>query len=254
MAVTDTSKILETVKSILGVTPRKEMHVSEIADKAISLNKNLGLNKEDLVRKLSAVLSANAKSKTGAIVLKARNPKTKTERRGYYKLKRVATGPTHKISYTLPTVGTLFSGAAGEYAVASELLFWGFNVAKPMVDMGIDLVCQKDNLPPRYVQVKTNVAKASDATSFSFKIDASAVEACSQKSPWYVFVMRSGREVNFAIIPNDQLILWRKYEKIKGKDFSITITRNERKDQYMLNDTEDINPFINNFKIMESMI
>lgn len=253
MAISETAKLLEIVKAILDAAPRKEMHITEIVDKAIALNQNLGLSKEVLTKKLSSILAANAKSKTNPIVNKVKNPKTQKERRGFYKLKRTATGPTHKITCALPSVSSLYIGAAGEYSVTSELLFWGFNVAKPMVDTGIDLICEKGN-SRHYVQVKTCLLKDANATSFSFKIEEKVFEACSNKDPWYVFVMRAGPETNYAIIPNQQLQLWRKIGKITGKDLSIIITRNEKKDQYRLGDTDDINPFINNFKIMDGIL
>ena len=253
MALSESAKLLEIAKAILDTAPKKEMHITEIVDKAIALNQNLGLPKEALTKKMSSVLATNAKSKTNPIVNKVKNPKTQKERRGFYRLKRTATGPAHKITCALPTVSTLYIGAAGEYSVASELLFWGFNVAKPMVDTGIDLVCEKGN-SRRYVQVKTCLSKDPNTASFSFKIEEKVFEACSTKDPWYVFVMRAGLETNFAIIPNQQLQLWRKIGKITGKDLSITITRNEKKDQYKLADTDDINPFINNFKIMDGFI
>lgn len=253
MALSESAKLLEIARAILDNVPRKELHVSDIADKAIALNQNLGLSKEELIKKLNTALAANVKSKTNPLFIKAKNPKTHKERRGIYKLKRTATGPVHKIACALPTVNTLYIGAAGEYSVASELLFWGFNVAKPMVDTGIDLICEK-GVSRKYVQVKTCLSKNSEETTFSFKIEQKVFDACSPKDPWYVFVMRSGPETNFAIIPNQQLQLWRKVGKISGKDLSITITRNEKKDQYKLGDTDDINPFINNFKIMDGMI
>lgn len=70
----------------------------------------------------------------------------------YHKRKKVAP----------PQAGLLnsnYTGAAGECAVMSELLFNGYNVNRMMVDEGVDIVAVKENIY-YYIQVKTTTVKA----------------------------------------------------------------------------------------------
>lgn len=248
-AQTQAGQILEIAKDVLSTTPGKEQHISDIADKAIMLNKNLGLSKDALVEKLSSVLNANLKSKT-PIVLKVKN-KNGGMRRGFFKLKRGVAGPTIKINkIKVPSVSTTFAGTAGEYAVASQLLFWGFNVSKPFVDNGIDLLAEK-NGNTKFIQVKTCSIKE-DENTFNFKIEQQVFDSVSHKAPWYIFVMRSGNTIHFAMIPNGQLKIWREMAYIKGKDFSIVIERDEKQSQYRLAG-QDINPYIDDFSKLEAL-
>ena len=53
-----------------------------------------------------------------------------------------------------PNVDTGYFGKAGEHAVSSELLFWGYNVSSMAVDQGVDLVASK-NGKYFHLQVKT---------------------------------------------------------------------------------------------------
>lgn len=239
-------QVLALVKEILSESPGKEQHINDIAEKAVRLNKNFGETKEKLAEKLSAVLSSNSKSKK-AIVLRIKNKKGGV-RRGFYKLKRSAVGPRINVSKVkAPTVPTIYSGAAGEYAVASQLLFWGFNVSKPFVDNGIDLTAEKDG-KTQFIQVKTCSAKDGE-NAFKFKIDEAVFAAASSKNPYYVFVMRSGNTMHYAILPNAQLAIWRKNGLIQGKDFSVVIERDTQQKQYRLAG-QDINPYIDDFKII----
>lgn len=244
MSETMTSQVLAVAKEILGVTPSKEQHVSEIAATAAAMNKTLGLSKEVFETKLSNILNANSKSKTSAIVARVKN-KQGGLKRGVYRLKRNAIGPTVKVNKVrAPAVNTQYAGTAGEYAVASQLLFWGFNVGKPFVDNGIDLTAEK-NAETYFIQVKTCSVKDGE-NSFKFRIEQNVFESVSSKRPWYVFVMRSGNVCHFAILPNTQLSIWRDSKVIAGKDLSILIERDEKCAQYKLCG-QDINAWIDDF-------
>ena len=167
MTASLTEQLISIAKDIMGTSPARAWFVEEVAEKAVALNKNLGMSKDDLKNKLSEALNRNTKSKANAQFIKQKN-KNGSYKRGVYKLKRSATAPTIKVNkIKVPTVDTLHAGAAGEYSVASQLLFWGFNVTQPAIDMGIDLWAEKAKHIV-YIQVKTCVAKEGE-NSFNFK-------------------------------------------------------------------------------------
>lgn len=139
MATNVLSPILQIAKDIIleSKTPSKGLHVNEIAKIAISKNQNMGQNEEMFARKLSTALAANLKTKK-PVFTKPTN-KQGGARRGFYAVKRSTSKPPIIIQPSEP-VNTLYAGKAGEYAVASELLFWGFNISMTAVDQGIDLI------------------------------------------------------------------------------------------------------------------
>ena len=242
-------QLLGIAKDIMQESPGKAWYIDDVVDKAIALNKNLGLSKDDLKAKMSDALNRNTKSKTNAIFLKQKN-KNGSLKRGVYKLKRNAAGPAIKINKVrVPQTDSIHAGTAGEYAVASQLLFWGFNVTRPAIDMGIDLWAEKAKHIV-YIQVKTCVSKEGENT-FSFKIPKDSFESTAHYYPFYIFVMKTGLDINYAILPFTQISTWIKYGFIKGKDaYSVIISRDEKQQQYRCCE-QDINPFINDFKVIE---
>lgn len=244
--MSELSSILQVAKDILAES-HKEMHVSDIAKIAVSKNKNMGLAEEALVKKLAAAMAANLKTQK-PIFSKPLN-KQGAPRKGVYRLKRGASAPAVQvIKPTPPAANTLFLGKAGEYAVASELLFWGFNVSLMAVDQGVDLVVEKDG-KFRHIQVKTSVASTGDRP-FGFQIQQKVFDACLQLNPWYVFAMRQGVHTDYAVIPSSHLLHLRATGIIGGKDFSIQISRDTKGRQYKLNGSHDINMYINNFGLI----
>ena len=102
-------------------------HVDDIAKMLVDRFPNIQVSKDKLPDKVAAVLSANTR-KVGA---KASFSKVKNKtggfKRGVYKLKRK---PIVKPTPTLPpSVNSQYTGKAGETAVISELLFYGFNAS-----------------------------------------------------------------------------------------------------------------------------
>jgi hypothetical protein len=244
--MSEISPILQVAKDILAES-RKEMHVNDIAKQAVIKNKNMGMTEEDLAKKLAASMAANLKTQK-PIFAKPLN-KQGAPRKGVYRLKRNAT--THAVQVPKPTppaANTLFLGKAGEYAVASELLFWGFNVSLMAVDQGVDLVVEKEG-KFRHVQVKTSMASAS-GRPFSFQIQQKVFDACQSLGPWYVFAMREGAHTDYAVIPSSHILHLRATGIISGKDLSIQISRDDKGRQYKLNGSHDINMYINNFGLI----
>lgn len=252
MATPQLSAILQAAKEVLTNNHNRAMHVNEIAKEAVATNKNMGMTESEFAIKVSAALAQNVKTKTPTF-LKPINSKTKKARKGFYKLKRAALKPTVTIpKLKTPAVNTSFMGTAGEHAVASELLFWGFNIAKTSVDEGIDLIVETRPNTFRYVQVKTSTSKA-DGLSYEFSIDEKAFSATASRNPWYIFVMRQDQRNTFAVIPFGQLSLLKQQGVIRGTNkLSIQITRDEQGRQFKLCGI-DINLFIGNFSLLANL-
>ena len=88
-------------------------------------------------------------------------------------------------------------GTAAEFAVASELLFRGFNAQPVVVDAGVDVICWKDQ--NRFeVQVKSRVQ--SERSGFSFGLRKKSFERYNSSSNFYIFVLRMKDKTNLFII------------------------------------------------------
>ena len=253
MATPQLSAILQVAKEILTENRNRAMHVSEIAKEAVQSNRNMGMTEEVFTSKVSAALAQNIKTKTPSF-LKPKNPKTGTAKKGFYKLKKTAMQPTVLVpKLKAPAVKTTFLGTAGEHAVTSELLFWGYNVAKAAIDEGIDLIVETRANSFKYVQVKTATPK-SDGTSFDFTIDEKSFTATAPRTPWYIFVMRQDMKNTFAVIPFSQLAFLKQQGVIRGNvKLSVQITKDPQARQYKLSGS-DINLFINNFELLDNLL
>lgn len=247
MATGDLSPILQIAKEIISEskTPSKGLHVNEIAKIAISKNQNMGQDEETFARKLSTALASNLKTKKPTFT----KPTSKQgrARRGVYALKRFAITPPPAPIPTPEPVNSLYAGKAGEYAVASELLFWGFNISMMAVDQGIDLVAEKDG---RFfhIQVKTCSVPPKD-NLFGFQIKPRSFSSTVNLEPWYVFVMREGRNIDYAVIPYSHIYHLNSSGIINSKSMSFQISRDEKGRIYKLNGHE-INMYINNFGLI----
>lgn len=249
MSAKPLSNILQLAKDILQ-DHSKGLHVDQMAEIAVSQNKNLGLATDVLSEKLSTALSNHIRNNKETTFTRVRN-KDGSYKRGHYRLKNSAKKPTVQITKKLPTdISTNYSGKAGEYAVASEFLFYGYNVSMMAVDEGIDLITEKDGTF-KYVQVKTSVSyEPTDA--FAFKIPEKQFKNNSASDPFYVFVMRDPKQTAYAVIPSWLLKHWRLQKKIAGNDLSINITRDPKCTSYKLNN-EDINAYISAFDINQQL-
>lgn len=252
MAAPQLTPILQVAKQILTDNRNRAMHVNEIAKEAVETNRNMGMTEEEFASKISSALSQNVKTKSPSFI-KPLNPKTKKARKGYYKLKRTALEPTVSVpKLKAPAVKTTFLGTAGELAVASELLFWGFNVAKMSVDEGIDLLVETRPNTFKYVQVKTATPKA-DGNSFEFTIDEKSFTSTASRNPWYIFVMRQESKNVYAVMPFNQLALLKQQGVIRGTTkLSVQITKDDLGRQYKLCGS-DINLFIGNFALLDNL-
>lgn len=253
MASAQLPVILQIAKEILTENKNKEMHVNDIARIAVESNRNMAIPEDEFASKLSSALASNVKSKSPSFI-KPINQKTKAKKKGIYKLKRTAMEPIVSIpKIKAPPVKTTFAGRAGEYAVASELLFWGYNVSTSAIDEGIDLIVETRPNSFKFIQVKTSAAKQ-DGQLFDFKIDEKPFKATANRNPWYIFVMRENLKNTFALIPFSQLAFLRQQGVIRGSNtLSIQITKDPSGKQYKLCGM-DINLFINNFDLLDNLL
>lgn len=91
----------------------------------------------------------------------------------------------------------LFNGKAGEYAVAGELLFCGFDACVANVDEGTDVFAVKGGRC-FFIQVKTSVPERNRCSYF---ISPGAHKRFNRPDAYYAFVMRSGARNDFLVMP-----------------------------------------------------
>lgn len=245
MDTTSLSPILESAREVLAEMPKREGHIRDIASQAVEQNKSLGLSEEDFVKKVGAALSNSVKRKGSpfAKVVGKKSPSGKalSYRLGMYRLKQ----SRRALPPSPPSVANnLFLGKAGEYAVMSELLLWGFNVSLMTVDQGIDIIASKDN-KFFHVQVKTATPRADG--KFYFSIKRSSFDANHSGSTYYIFLMREQNKNTFAIFPSSHLEIQAKAGGIKSSDNGISMMITPGKNSYTMNTKSNIDQFINNF-------
>jgi hypothetical protein len=249
--VDDLLPILKAAYEVLQESPGRQGHVSDIAEAAVLRNKNMGMSKDDFAAKLTASLAAHVK-REGALFArvvgkKGENGKPASYKKGMYRLRQVRTvrpEPAPPVQ-----VDTSYLGKAGEMAVMSELLFWGFNPSLMTVDNGIDIVASKNNTY-YHLQVKTSSPRADG--KFGFTIRTAAFDANHSNSTFYVFVMRDGSSNTFVVIPSSHLLLLRKHGTIKNSEtsLSIIIAVEDKGKTFKLNGKENVGLFVNGFGLI----
>lgn len=238
------SPILTIAKEILQTAGRKGMHVSEIAQAAVAQNKNRGLPVEAFQKKVAAALAANLKLKATkpsfAQVNHDKGPRRGKPKQGWYRCKETrALPPTPDPPRENPT--TQATGKGGEYAVMSELLFWGYNASIMTVDDGVDIVASKGG-NFFFVQVKT--ATPQDSGKFSFTIKKSSFQRYNGANSFYVFVMRSNLKNDFIVLPAQQIKHFIGTGCINDStNLSITITRNNKNTAFLINGNGDVTQY-----------
>jgi len=225
---------------------RGSAHVSDIATMLIDRYPNIQISAEKLPDKLSSVLSSDVR-KTGG---KARFSKVKNKnggfKRGIYRLKKrpvVTPKPTEA-----PNVTSQYTGKAGENAVLSELLFYGFNASSMAVDDGIDIVASKNN---HYFHIQVKTANSSELGAFSFSIKKSSFTSKDSFQTFYIFVIRESDQSryfnDYLILPSHQIRQFIEVGIVKeGSSYSIRVQKDNR-GRFMLNAKQDVTISINTF-------
>ncbi|MDL2267183.1 hypothetical protein LJC46_04250 [Desulfovibrio sp. OttesenSCG-928-G15] len=240
--------ILQAAKDILQDAGRKGLHITEIAERAVSQNKNMGMAADDFCKKLGQALAANLKLKTSkptfAKVNHDKGPRKGKPKMGWYRLRMDKAVPAQAQIQT-PKAERSFLGCAGEHAVMSELLFWGYNASTMAVDDGVDIVAGKDG-KFFYIQVKT--ASCQEGNKYQFTISHSAFQRYDTYNVFYVLVLRKDQHNDFIILPAGSINHYLNSGVVgRGASLSLGITHDERKTKFILNGKENVTPFYGNF-------
>ncbi len=225
---------------------RGAAHVNSIAEMLLDRYPNIPIPIERLPDKISAALSSNAR-KTGS---KAQFSKVKNKKGGFKRgLYRLKSKPVVTPAPTLaPTVTSQYTGKAGENAVISELLFYGFNASAMAVDDGIDVVASKDN---KYFHIQVKTSNSTENSTFGFTIKKSSFTAKDSFQTFYIFVIREKDEHryfnDYLILPSSQVRQLIEVGIIKdAQSLSVRIQRDSR-GRYILNARQDVTISVNTF-------
>lgn len=241
---TELSPLLEAARQILAEA-KQPMHVNDIAAEAVRTHRNQQMSAEEFAKRVASALAANLKTRA-PVFAKVKN-KDGTMKRGIYRLRQTRIAPPRPPEP--PQVSAAFLGKAGEHAVMSELLFWGFNASLMAVDEGIDVVASKDN---RYFHIQVKTSSPSETGRYTFTIRNESFEANDSAQTFYIFVMRrKGGGNDYAVIPSSHLRNLKGLGVIGGANgLSITIAPDEKGRSFTMNRRDDITLFINSFGLI----
>lgn len=237
--------LLEQIIEVMG-SHKGAAHINDIAAMLIDSYPNIQISPTDLPGKVSATLARDVKKRptSKASFSKVKN-KTGGYKRGVYRLKKrpqIMPAPT-----LAPTVTTQYTGAAGENAVISELLFYGFNASNMPVDDGIDIVASKDN---QYFHIQVKTANPKDDV-FAFSIKRSSFNTTASSSTFYIFVMRNADKAryfnDYLIMPSSQVRQFINASVIKDSPSLSLRVHKDNKGRYILNGSQDVTISINDF-------
>lgn len=228
----------------------KTMHVDEIAQRLLSKYPDLQIPPEVLSEKVSSVLSNEVRKKKNQTIFGKVKNKKGGLKRGIYRLKMPVSRKIQRTTQIAnqPKVSSLYTGKAGEFAVMSELLFYGFNPSSMTVDEGIDIVAEKEN---HYFHIQVKTANASKDNKFSFKVTSKAFSTNNSSSTFYILVMRiienAGNLCEYLVFHSSEIqrMIGRGVVG-SGDSLSMSIER-QRGNKYMLNSLEDVTWALNRF-------
>lgn len=242
----DSTRLCVIAEDILSEIPGKSAHIDDIAIIAVQKDRTLGLPADEFKRKLNSALAANVKRKTGATFSRVSYKKAgrNVNKKGWYRLKS-------RVPYSSPVAppelpDNLYMGRFGEFAVISELLYWGMNVSQMIVDRGIDLVAEKNN-KYFYLQVK---ATLENDNTWRYAIRRASFDLNHSYMLYYVFVLRSAKEIKntFVIIPSTHIDALIKNGSLRGDSTSLSlkISTPDKGKKWNLNDV-DCSIYVNAF-------
>lgn len=239
------SPTLEVAHEILKPAGLKGMHISEIAERAVKANKSLGLSAEEFEKKLQSALAGNLNLKTQKpSFARVEGKKPGTLRRGWYRVK-IEKSPPVITQIEPPQTEKAFLGKGGEFAVMSELLFWGYNPSAMAVDTGIDLVASRGE---KYFHIQVKTASEQEGGRFQFTIKYSSFKEHHSSSMFYVFVLRRGLANQFIIIPSSFLQSLISAGRIASNPtMAVTISVDSKGKKYLLNGSTDVGLYLGNF-------
>lgn len=220
------------------------MHVDEIA--ALISPSGAAEEIKDLSNRIASTLAAHVKSKTARVMRTTRDGRTK----GIYRIKKIKVKVPVLPSPDVSELTTNYIGKAGEHAVMSELLFWNFNVSLMAVDEGIDVIATKNN---KYFHIQVKTTGGSNAQgSFNFSIDRRKFERNNSADTFYILVMRDGSTTRFVVLPSNEINRLLAAGKVSGaNNLSLRIAIDPDTKRYVLNGSENIQPWINGFQFIK---
>lgn len=225
----------------------KPLHVDEISLKMVEMYPNTKEDLNTLPRKISSVLSKEVKKKSASKFSKPKN-KRGGYKRGFYRLKQNRKKQEKVFFREQPKVTTQYTGRAGEHAVLSELLFWGFNASLMAVDDGIDVVASKNN---SYFHIQIKTSNGNENTNYAFNIFLAKFEEKDASSTFYIFVLRRMKMKSyineFLVLPSSDIKRMIDNKIInRTKKLSLRI-KVEGENKYILNGKEAVSRCLNNF-------
>lgn len=141
-------------------------------------------------------------------------------------------------------------GKAGELLVANELLRRGFDVYIPLVDTGIDMICLI-NRKPVLIQVKESREYATKKRRrYWQKISEKSLIENKAENMFYIFVLKSKREVNYLVFPSE--FLYRIKDELDKKADLFWLYFDVEQDRVVegRKSHEDLTKYLNNFGLL----
>ena len=205
----------------------------------------MSLTVDEFSKRLQTALANNLKLKVQRPSFARVEGKKKGHfKKGWYRVK-IEKNVAVIAQVIAPETDKAFTGKAGELAVMSELLFWGYNASAMTVDSGIDVVASKDG---KYFHIQVKTAAEQDGGRFSFTIKNSSFQQHHSSSMYYVFVLRRSLSNEYIIIPSSYLQVLISGNKIcAAPTLSITISADAHGKKYMLNGSTNVDVFVGNF-------
>lgn len=242
------TNLMSLIVEVLGQTS-KSMHVDEIADELIVKYPNIKDSKESLSNKISSFLSSDIRRKGRNSGFSKPKNKRGGGKRGFYRLKAKKIKPDDNLIIAeQPKLNSIYTGKAGEHAVLSELLFFGFNASYMAVDDGIDVVATKDN---KYFHIQVKTSNKSTNGIFSFTLNQKSYDAKDASSTFYILVMRDfydgSYKNNYIIFPNNEIRRLVENTIVKRSEKMSLRVEKDRFGKYMFNNLENISWSINRF-------
>ncbi|MCI5969130.1 group I intron-associated PD-(D/E)XK endonuclease [Helicobacter sp.] len=192
---------IEIAKDILGKA-KEPLHINEIANRALVAGYIKG-DLETITRNMNASLANSVKKPKISPFRKIKNKNGKSFKKGFYELKPIKKAQTQTLITPKPQVNTQYVGKAGEMAVFSELLFYGYNASIMSVDDGIDLVATKEG---RFFFIQVKTALSNDNKTPNFTIKKDFFIRYDKSETFYILVIRNfdkkGYSNLYFVIPN----------------------------------------------------
>lgn len=221
------------------------MHVDEIAEKMLHSDADTSEIKV-MSKKIAGTLGAHVRSANSRVIKATRDGRTK----GVYRVRKARVKAPDLPFPDVSDLTTNYIGMAGEYAVMSELLFWGFNVSLMAVDEGIDVIASRNN-KYFHIQVKTT-GRRNPQGAFSFGIERKKFERNNAAHTFYILVMRDSSVTRFVVLPSSEISRQDSRGYITGVNtMSLKISVDPVTKHYTLNGGESIQLWINGFQFIK---